>query len=196
MARLIHVTNLSLDGCIEDEHGVFDLYPPDDDVFAATTDILRSVGTHLYGRRLYETMAVWETDPSLAAASDSTAEFASVWQAAEKVVYSTTLPEVSTAATRLERRFDPLAVQALKDAASADLFVGGANLAAQAIRAGLVDECHLFVWPMVVGGGKRGLPAGLRVELELLGERRFGNGVVLLRYAVAEASPGRTSASS
>jgi dihydrofolate reductase len=143
MAKLIYLTNASLDGYIEDEHGAFDLYEPDDDVFAATTALLRSFGTFLYGRRLYETMSVWETDPALAEQSDFTAEFASVWQAADKVVYSTTLTAVTTATTRLERDFEPDAVRKLKAAASSDLTIGGANLAAQAMAAGLVDECRL-----------------------------------------------------
>ncbi|MEO3817223.1 dihydrofolate reductase family protein [Plantactinospora sp. B24E8] len=182
MAKLIYVTNVSLDGYIEDERGVFAWFPPDDEVFAFTTDLLRSVGTLLYGRRLYESMAVWETDAALAARSELMADFASVWQAADKVVYSTSLATVSTADTRLERRFDPTAVRELKAAASSDLTVGGANLATQAFQAGLVDECQLFVWPVVVGGGKPGLPNGMRADLELLDERRFRNGVVHLRY--------------
>jgi dihydrofolate reductase len=173
---------MSLDGYIEDERGAFDLFTPDNDVFASATDLLRSVGTFLYGRRLYETMAVWETDPALAAQSDLMADFATAWQAASKVVYSTTLAAVSTANTRLERHFNPTAVQELKAAASSDLTIGGANLAAQALKAGLVDECQLFVWPMVVGGGKPALSTDTRADLELLDERRFGNGVVLLRY--------------
>ena len=182
MAKLIYVTNMSLDGYIEDERGVFDLFTPDDDVFASTTDLLRTVGTFLYGRRLYETMAVWETDPALAAQSDLMADFATAWQAASKVVYSTTLATVSTANTRLERHFDPGAVHDLKAAARSDLIVGGPNLAAQAFKAGLVDECQLFVWPLAIGGGKPALPTDTRVDLELLDERRFGNGVLLLRY--------------
>ena len=184
MAKLIYVTNVSLDGYIEDERGAFDWFPIDDEVFAFTTDLLRSVGTFLYGRRLYETMAVWETNAALAAQSDLTADFASAWQAASKVVYSVTLPEVSTADTRLERRFDPAAVQELKATASSDLTVGGANLATQAFKAGLVDECQLLVWPVVVGGGKPGLPTGMRANLELLDEQRFGNGVLHLRYRI------------
>ncbi len=182
MAKLIYVTNVSLDGYIEDERGAFDLYPPDDEVFASTTDLLRSVGTFLYGRRLYETMAVWETNTALAAQSDLTADFASAWQAANKVVYSTTLAAVSTADTRLERHFDPAAVHQLKATVDSDLTIGGANLATQAFKAGLVDECQLFVWPMVVGGGKPGLPTGIRADLELLDERRFRNGAVHRRY--------------
>jgi dihydrofolate reductase len=184
MAKLIYVANVSLDGYIEDERGAFDWLPPDDEYFAFITDLLRSVGTFLYGRRLYEAMAVWETDAALAARSDLLADFASAWQAASKVVYSTTLAAVSTADTRLERRFDPAAVHELKATASSDLTVGGANLATQAFKAGLVDECQLFVWPVVVGGGKPGLPTGMRADLELLDERRFRDGVVHLRYRV------------
>jgi dihydrofolate reductase len=182
MVKLIYVTNVSLDGYIEDESGAFDWFPPDDEVFTFTTNLLRSVGTFLYGRRLYETMAVWETDAALAAQSDLMADFASAWQAANKVVYSTTLTAVSTAVTSLERRFDPAVVHQLKATAGSDITVGGANLAAQAMRAGLVDECQLFVWPVAVGGGKPGLPTGVRTDFALLDERRFQNGVVHLRY--------------
>ncbi|MDG6108266.1 dihydrofolate reductase family protein [Dactylosporangium aurantiacum] len=182
MAKLIYMNNVSLDGYMEDERGAFGWLPMADEVFVLYTEHLRSVGTFLYGRRLYETMAHWETDPALAATSDLTADFASAWQAASKVVYSSTLTEVSTADTRIERRFDPAAVKALKATASSDFTIGGANLAAQAFKAGLLDECHLFVWPIVVGGGKPGLPTGMRADLELLEERRFRNGVVYLRY--------------
>lgn len=184
MARLIYLTNVSLDGYIEDRSGAFDWFEPDDDVFAFTTDLVRSVGTFLYGRRLYETMAVWETDPALAARSDLMADFATAWRTADKIVYSTALAAASTAGTRLQRHFDPTAVHELKAAATHDLTVGGANLAAQAFDAGLVDEYQLFVWPMVVGGGKPALPADTRTKLELLDERRFGNGVVYLRYRI------------
>jgi dihydrofolate reductase len=184
MAKLIYASNMSLDGCTEDEHGAFDWAAPDDDVFASITDVMRSAGTYLYGRRMYETMAVWETDPALAAQSDLTREFAKVWQAPDKVVYSTTLAAVSTASTRLEQHFDPAGVRDMKVAASRDLLVGGPTLAAQAFTAGLVDECHLFVWPVLLGGGKPALSADARTELELLDERRFGNGVVHLRYGV------------
>ncbi|MEV4118599.1 dihydrofolate reductase family protein [Micromonospora sp. NPDC049645] len=182
MAKLTYVTNLSLDGYIEDERGAFDMIPPDDEVFAFTTDLVRPVDTFLYGRRLYEAMAVWETDPALAAQSDLAATFANVWQGTSKVVYSSTLPATSTADTRLERRFDLAAVKGMKDTADGDLSVGGANLAAQAFEAGLVDECHLLVLPVTVGGGKPGLPTGMRTDLELLDERRFGNGVLYLHY--------------
>lgn len=182
MARLIYASNVSLDGCTEDEGGAFDWATPDDEVFAFITDLMRSAGTYLYGRRMYDTMAVWETDAALAEQSDLMGEYASVWQAADKVVYSTTLAAVSTANTRLEHHFDPAAVRDLKAAASSDLIVGGPTLAAQALEAGLVDECHLFIWPVVLGGGKPALPIDTRAELELLDVRRFSNGVVRLRY--------------
>ena len=184
MAKLIYTTNMSLDGYIEDERGSFDMGPLGDDLFASYTDFVRSVGTFLYGRRLYETMASWETDAALAAQSDLMADFAAAWQAANKVVYSTTLPAVRTARTRLERRFDPASVRDLKTSVTRDLSVGGAHLAAQALKAGLVDECRLFVWPVMLGGGKPALPSGGRGDLELLDEHTFGNGVVHLRYRI------------
>ena len=146
------------------------------------TDLVRPVGTYLYGRRLYETMAVWETDATLAAQSEPMADFATVWQAADKVVYSTTLQAASTARTRLERSFDPDSVRDLKRSATSDLTVGGANLAAHAFKGGLVDECHLLIHPVVVGGGKPALPRDTRADLELVDERRFTSGVVYLRY--------------
>lgn len=182
MAKLIYASNMSLDGWTEDERGALDWAPPDDDVFAFTTDIMRSAGTYLYGRRMYETMAVWETDESLATHSGLRSAFAKVWQAADKVVYSTTLAAVPTARTRLERHLDPDAVRHLKAAATSDVLVGGPHLAAKAFEAGLVDECHLLVWPVVLGGGNPALRADARTDLELLDERRFGNGVVYLRY--------------
>ena len=184
MAKLIYVSNVSLDGFIEDEHGSFEWTAPSDEVFAFITDLVRPVGTHLYGRRMYETMAVWETDPALAAQSELGADFAHVWQAADKVVYSTTLDTVSTANTRLERRFDPDSIRAMKAAASSDLAVGGPNLAAHAFEAGLVDECHLFICPVLVGRGKPSLPSELHTKLELLDERRFDNGDVYVRYRI------------
>ncbi len=152
MARLIYASNMSLDGCTEDERGAFDWAPLDDDVFAFITELMRSAGTYLYGRRMYETMAVWETDSALAAQSDLMANYANAWQAADKVVYSTTLSATSTANTRLERHFDPRTVGNVKAATSRDLIVGGPNLAAQALAAGLVDELRMFVWPVVLGG--------------------------------------------
>jgi len=182
MAQLIYATNVTLDGYIEDESGAFDFLPVDDEVFQSHTDLLRSVGTLLYGRRLYEKMAVWETDTGLAAQSAPFAGFAAAWQAPEKVVYSRTLAAASTSRTRLERDFDPAAVQDLLASAPRDVLIGGADLAAQAFTAGLVGELQLYVMPLVVGGGKPGLPAGTRAALELLDEHRFGNGVVRLRY--------------
>ncbi|MGA7272279.1 MAG: dihydrofolate reductase family protein, partial [Acidimicrobiia bacterium] len=161
MATLIYATNVSLDGYIEDAHGAFDWAPPDDDVFAAYTALLRSVGTFLYGRRLYETMAPWETNPALAEQSDLTADFANAWRAADKIVYSTTLTAVPTASTRIEHHFNPNAVREMKAQATRDLTIGGANLAARAFEAGLIDECQLFVWPMILGGGKPAFPAGV-----------------------------------
>ncbi|GID33245.1 dihydrofolate reductase family protein [Paractinoplanes brasiliensis] len=184
MGKLSYVTNVSLDGYIEDEQGDISWFPLGDEVFAFHTELLRPVGTFLYGRRLYEAMAVWETDAGLAARSDLTAEFASTWQKASKIVYSTTLDVVSTADTRIERQFDPATVRELKATTGSDLTVGGAELAAQAFRAGLVDECRLVVLPVVLGGGKPGLPSGLRLDLELVDERRFPNGVVYLRYRI------------
>ena len=147
MAKLIYVSNVSLDGYIEDEHGSFDWTAPADDLFAFITDLVRPVGTYLYGRRLYDTMAPWETDPALAAQSQLMADFADVWQAADKVVYSTTLDAVSTAKTRLEHNFDPASVRDMKASATSDLTVGGPHLAAHALKAGLVEECHLFIRP-------------------------------------------------
>jgi dihydrofolate reductase len=184
MARLIYASNISLDGCTEDARGAFDWAPPDEDVFAFTTDLMRSAGTYLYGRRMYEAMAVWETDPSLAAQSDLMADFASAWQAADKVVYSSTLAGTSTAKTQLARHFESSAVQDMKAAASRDLIVGGPNLAAQALAAGLVDELRLIVWPVVLGGRNPALPTDARADLELLDEHRFSNGVVQLHYRV------------
>ena len=184
MAKLLYVTNVSLDFYIEDEHGSFNWSTAGDDFFMFITDLMRPLGTHLYGRRLYETMAIWETDPALGAQSELTADFAAVWQAPEKVVYSTTLDAVSTAKTRLEHTFDPASVRDMKASSTSDLFVGGAHLAAHALEAGLVDECHLFIRPVLLGGGKPALPSGSRVDLELLDDRRLSNGVVYFRYRV------------
>jgi dihydrofolate reductase len=184
MAKLIYVANVSLDGYIEDANGSLEWTEPSDEVFAFITDLVRPVGTYLYGRRMYETMAVWETQPDLAAQSELMADFANIWQAADKVVYSTTLDEVSTADTRLERRFDPDALRDVKTSAAGDLTVGGPALAAHAFNAGLVDECQLFIHPVVVGGGKPAFQTGGRIHLDLLEEHRFGNGVVNLRYRI------------
>ncbi len=185
MAKLIYGSNMSLDGWTEDEHGAFDWGSPDDEVFAFITELMRSAGTYLYGRRMYETLAVWETDATLADQSDLMADYASAWQAAEKVVHSSTLAVPLTANTRIERHFDPIAVRDLKAAATKDLLVGGPNLAAQALVAGLVDELALFVWPVILGGRTPALPTDLRVELKLIDEHRFSNGVVHLRYRIS-----------
>jgi dihydrofolate reductase len=184
MAKLIYVANVSLDGYIEDAHGRFDWTEPSDEYFTFITDLVRPVGTYLYGRRLYETMAVWEADPTLAAQSELMAEFANVWQGADKIVYSTTLSAVSTANTRLEQRFDPDSVREMKASAASDLTVGGSALAAQAFNAGLVDEYQIFVYPVLVGTGKPAFAGETRVRLDLLEQHRFGNGVVNLRYRV------------
>jgi dihydrofolate reductase len=183
VARLIYSVIASLDGYIEDEHGRFDWAAPGADAHAFVNELERSIGTYLYGRRMYETMVVWETDATLAAHSPETRDFAALWQAADKIVYSSTLPDVSTSRTRLERRFDPDEVRELKTTAEADMTVSGAELAAQAFRAGLVDECHLFVAPALVGGGKRALPDAVRLDLDLLDQRRFADGMVFLRYS-------------
>lgn len=188
MAKLIYITNVSLDGFIEDAQGNFDWTEPDEEVFAFITDLIRPVGTWLYGRRLYESMAVWETDPTLASQSEPMADFARVWQAGDKVVYSTTLQAVSTARTRLERRFDSDSVRGMKRSRTGDLTVGGANLAAHAFKIGLVDESHLFIHPVLVGGGKPALPRDARAQLQLIDERRFTNGIVYLRYRNPTAS--------
>ena len=182
MAKLIYSVIASLDGYVADEEGKFDWAEPDAEVHAFINDLERPVGTYLYGRRMYETMAGWETDATLAAQSENMGDFAQIWQAAEKIVYSKTLGTASTRRTRIERDFDPEAVRHLKASAATDLAVGGPELAAHALRAGLVDECQLFVAPIIVGGGKRTLPDDVRLKLELLAERRFDAGMVYLRY--------------
>jgi dihydrofolate reductase len=182
MAKLIYSAITSLDGYVADEDGNFDWAVPDEEVHAFVNDLERPVGTYLYGRRMYEVMAGWETASTLADQPPLMRDFAQVWQAADKVVYSTTLEMVSSARTRIERAFDPEAVRRMKASAERDISVGGPDLAAHAFRAGLVDECHLFLTPIVVGGGTQALPDDLRQRLELLDERRFGNGVVHLHY--------------
>ena len=180
MAKLIYSAITSLDGYVGDEDGNFDWAAPDEEVHTFVNDLERPVGTYLYGRRMYEVMVYWETI-ALADQPPFIQDFAEIWQAADKIVYSTTLERVSTARTRIERAFDPEAVRRAKASQARDLSVGGPELAARAFAAGLVDECHLFVTPIVLGGGKRSLP-DVRLELELLAERRFGNGMVHLRY--------------
>ena len=184
MAELIYVANVSLDGYIEDADGQFDWGGPSDEVFAFITDMVRPVGTYLNGRRMYETMAVWETDPTLGAQSKLLADFADHWQGAEKVVYSTTLGTVVTTNTRLERRFDPEAIREMKAAASSDLTIAGPTLAAHAFKAGLIDECQLLIYPVLIGAGKPAIITDRRLQLELLEEHRFADGVVNLHYRV------------
>ncbi len=182
MARLIYSAISSLDGFIEDRDGNFDWAMPDEEVHGFINNLERTAHTLLYGRRMYETMMVWETDPNLAAESPLLRDFAETWQAADKIVYSRTLETISTRKTRLERTFDPEAIRQLKATSEGDILIGGPDLAAQAFRSGLIDECHLFLTPIIVGGGKQSLPSDVRLELELLEERRFGNGMVYLRY--------------
>ncbi|MBC9820829.1 dihydrofolate reductase family protein [Terrabacter sp. MAHUQ-38] len=184
MARLIHTTICSVDGYISDASGGFDWAAPDREVHAFVNDLERGVGTYLYGRRLYETMAYWETAPTDDPESDVAHDYARVWQAADKVVYSRTLEEVSSRRTTLERDFDPAAVARLVASADRDVSVGGAGLAGEALVAGIVDELQLLVVPAVVGGGTRALPDGIRLDLELLDSRRFAGGTTYARYAV------------
>jgi dihydrofolate reductase len=182
MARLIYSAIASLDGYVADEDGNFDWAAPDAEVHSFVNDLERPVGTYLLGRRMYEVMLFWETVSADAAQAPIMRDFAEMWRAADKVVYSTTLEEESSAKTRIDRNFDPEAVRQMKASAEQDISVGGPNLAAHAIRAGLVDEFHLFVTPVVVGGGQHWLPDGAQLLLELVDERRFGNGVVYLSY--------------
>jgi len=182
MARLIYSVIASLDGYVADEDANFDWAEPDEEVHTFVNDLERPVGTYLYGRRMYEVMIYWETAHILADQPPLIHDYAQIWQAADKVVYSRTLETVSSARTRFERAFDPEAVRQMKASAARDISVGGPDLAAQAIKAGLVDEYHLFVVPIVVGGGTRALPNGIRLMLELVDEHRFGNGVVHLHY--------------
>jgi dihydrofolate reductase len=181
MAKLTYSAIMSLDGYVADEAGHFDWSAPDEEVHAFVNDQERPVGTYLYGRRMYEVMVAWETMPTIDE-PPVIADYTRIWQAAEKVVYSTTLESVSSTRTRIERAFDPSDVRRLKASADRDISVGGPHLAGRVLRAGLVDECHFFVSPVVIGGGNRAFPAGLRVPLELLGQHRFGNGVVHLHY--------------
>lgn len=184
MGKLVYAAITSLDGYIADARGKFDWSMPDEEVHAAVNDLERGIGTYLYGRRLYEVMTVWDDPEMLHDDNLVVRDFARLWQEANKVVYSRTLPEVTTTSTRLERSFDSDAVRRLKESESRDVSVGGAELAAEAFRAGLVDECHLFVSPVSVGGGTAALPRDVQVRFELLDQRRFGNGVVHLRYRV------------
>jgi dihydrofolate reductase len=181
VANLIYSAIASLDGYVADEDGKFAWAAPDEEVHAFVNELERPIGTYLYGRRMYETMVFWESPPDMAAEPPVFREYAEIWQSADKIVYSKTLASAAGARTRIEREFEPEAVRRLKATAARDISIGGAELAGQAIAAGLVDECQLFLVPVVVGGGKRALPE-LRVNLELLGERTFRNGTVYLRY--------------
>ena len=181
MAELIYSALASLDGYVADQGGKFDWAEPDEGVHGFVNDLSRRVGTFLLGRRMYEVLSAWETI-DLTGEPSAIRDFAEIWRAADKIVYSRTLETASTARTRLERDFDPEAVRALKASAERDLSVAGPELAAHAFRAGLVDECHLFLSPILVGGGTRSLPDGVRLELDLVDERSFGNGTVYLRY--------------
>jgi dihydrofolate reductase len=183
VAKLIYSAIASLDGYVADEDGSFDWAAPDEEVHTLVNELERPIGTYLYGRRMYEVMVYWETADTLADQSaPPERDFAEIWQAADKIVYSKTLEQAASGRTRIEREFDPEAVRRMKASAERDLSVGGPDLAGQAIKAGLVDELHLFITPIIVGGGTAWLPDGARVKLELLDERRFGGGVVYLRY--------------
>ena len=182
MAKLIYSALTSVDGYVADEDGNFDWAKPSEEVHVFVNDLERPVGTYLFGRRMYEVMAYWETADTVADQPPVVRDYAKIWQTAEKIVYSRTLAEVSSARTRIEREFDLEAVRQLKATADRDIGVGGPDLAAQAFEAGLIDEIHLFLAPVVVGGGKPSLPDKVRLELELLDERRFANGVVHLHY--------------
>jgi dihydrofolate reductase len=183
MGKLIYGSIMSLDGYVNDEHGNFDWAMPSEEVHAFVNDLERGVGTYLYGRRMYEIMVWWETVPT-DEESEAVNDFASVWRAADKIVYSTTLDEVSSARTRLEPAFDPEAIKALKATTDLDITIGGPTLAAAAFEAGLVDECQLILVPVLVGAGTRALPAGLRLDLQLNEQRRFENGMAYLSYRV------------
>ncbi len=182
MAKLIYSTIASLDGYIADEHGNFDWAAPDLAVHLFINDLERPIGTYLLGRRMYEVMAVWDSLDNFEDAGPAETDYASIWQSADKIVYSTTLASAPTAKTRIERAFDADVVRELKEAAASDITVGGAELAGEAIRAGLVDEYEMFLVPAVVGGGTKSLPDDVRLDLELLDEHRFDNGTMYLRY--------------
>jgi dihydrofolate reductase len=181
MAKMIYSAITSLDGYVADQDGNFDWAEPDEEVHTIVNDLERPVGTYLYGRRMYEVMVAWETI-TLADQPPYTQDYAQIWRAADKIVYSKTLETVSSSRTRIERDFDPEAVRQMKSRAGRDITVGGSDLAAQAFRAELIDECHVFLAPIVVGGGKQSLPNHVRLNLELLDERRFRGGMVHLHY--------------
>ena len=190
MGRLVYAANVSFDGFLEDATGAFDWSVPDEELHAFWNEHERGIGTSLYGRRMYETMRVWEDDDWLADDPAVVQEYAGIWRDTDKVVFSSTLTDTPTARTRLERRFDPETVRALKQAAEADLSIGGAEIGAEAFRHGLVDECVLLLHPVTVGGGKPALPPGMRLDLDLLETGRFASGVVHVRYAVRRPADG------
>jgi dihydrofolate reductase len=185
VAELVYSSIQSLDGYIADENGGFGWARPGEEVHAFVNDLTRPIGTYLFGRRMYEVMAVWERPEEFEGMTDAVRDFAALWRTTDKVVYSRTLDAVSTERTRLEHEFDPEAVRALKESSERDLAIGGPTLAASAFRAGLVDELQIFVVPAIVGGGTRSLPDGVRIDLELVEERRFANGMAYLRYRTA-----------
>jgi len=189
MAKLVFSMIESLDGYVADAAGKFDWAEPDESVHTFVNDLQRPLGAHLYGRRMYEVMVAWETLDGPGDLPPFIEDFARTWRAASKIVYSSTLDAVSSARTRIERRFDPAAIRRMKEEAVGYISVGGPGLAAQAIRAGLVDEYQLFVAPVMVGGGTRSLPAAVRLDLELVDERRFDNGMVYLNYRPAQTPP-------
>ncbi len=184
MAKLIYAPITSLDLYVADESGNFDWAAPDEEVHTFVNDLTRTVGTMLLGRRMYDVLAAWESDEMLVDEEPAIRDFATIWRATDKVVYSRSLESASRARTRIERRFDPEAIRRLKATADRDVSVGGPDLAAEAFRGGLVDEIHMFLNPIIVGGGTAALPDGVKLRLELLDERRFGNGVAYLRYGV------------
>jgi dihydrofolate reductase len=182
MGKLVYLINMSLDGYIEDAGGSFDWTEPSPEVHRFIGDLIRSAPVYLYGRRMYETMSIWDSDDWIAGQPDYMQEFAAIWRPAEKVVYSRTLQQASTGRTRIESAFDPEAVRRMKDQVEGDILIGGPNLAAQAIEAGLVDEYVFFVLPVAVGGGKPALPLDRRLDLELIESRLFDSGTFSLRY--------------
>lgn len=185
MVKLIYSMTMSLDGYVADTDGRFDWARPDEEVHAFFNDLARPIGTQLYGRRMYEVMSYWESSQATDDESPAMREFGVLWRASDKIVYSATLSSVNTSRTQLERDFDPKAIGQLKARASRELCIGGATLAASAFAAGLIDECHLMLAPVIVGGGTRALPDGVRSTLDMLETRHFSNGMVYLRYGVA-----------
>jgi dihydrofolate reductase len=185
MAKLIYAALASLDGYVEDEQGRFDWAAPDDEVHAFVNDLERPIGTYLYGRGMYETMVYWETASTSVDEPGVGRDYAEIWRSAEKVVYSRTLDKPSSTRTRIEREFVPAEIRQLKESSTRDIAIGGAALAGEAIAAGVVDECRLFLFPVLVGGGKRALPDDVRAQLELLAEHRFRSGVVQLHYRIS-----------